>query len=47
MRGYNLSEKPPRVEDYSTEVLANDVIGLIDHFGAEKAAIVGHDWGAV
>lgn len=46
MRGYNLSEKPPRVEDYSTDVLVNDVIGLIDHFGAAKAAIVGHDWGA-
>ena len=46
MRGYNLSEKPPRVEDYSTDVLADDVIGLIDHFGAAKAAIVGHDWGA-
>ena len=46
MRGYNLSEKPPRVEDYRTDVLAADVIGLIDHFGAAKAAIVGHDWGA-
>ncbi|MCM3902970.1 MAG: alpha/beta hydrolase [Pyrinomonadaceae bacterium] len=46
MRGYNLSEKPPRVEDYSIDVLVNDVIGLIDHFGATKAAIVGHDWGA-
>jgi pimeloyl-ACP methyl ester carboxylesterase len=46
MRGYNLSEKPPRVEDYSIDVLASDVIGLIDHFGAAKAAIVGHDWGA-
>jgi pimeloyl-ACP methyl ester carboxylesterase len=46
MRGYNLSDKPTSVEDYSTDVLAKDVIGLIDHFGAEKAAIVGHDWGA-
>lgn len=46
MRGYNLSDKPPRVEDYSTDALADDVIGLIDHFGASKAAIVGHDWGA-
>jgi pimeloyl-ACP methyl ester carboxylesterase len=46
MRGYNLSEKPGRVEDYTTDVLADDVIGLIDHFGATKAAIVGHDWGA-
>jgi pimeloyl-ACP methyl ester carboxylesterase len=46
MRGYNLSAKPPRVEDYSTEVLAADVIGLMDHFGVAKAALVGHDWGA-
>ena len=46
MRGYNLSEKPSRVEDYSTDVLADDVIGLIDHFGATQAAVVGHDWGA-
>jgi pimeloyl-ACP methyl ester carboxylesterase len=46
MRGYNLSEKPPRVEDYSTDVLADDVIGLINHFGATQAAVVGHDWGA-
>lgn len=46
MRGYNLSDKPSRVQDYSTDVLADDVIGLIDHFGPTKAAIVGHDWGA-
>jgi pimeloyl-ACP methyl ester carboxylesterase len=24
--------------------LVADVIGLIDHFGAQQAAIVGHDW---
>jgi epoxide hydrolase 4 len=46
MRGYNLSEKPPRVEDYTLDILAKDVIALVDHFGATKAAIVGHDWGA-
>ena len=46
LRGYNLSDKPPRVEDYQVETIAADVIGLIDHFGAQKAAIVGHDWGA-
>ncbi|HEY3028525.1 MAG TPA: alpha/beta hydrolase [Pyrinomonadaceae bacterium] len=46
MRGYNLSDKPPRVEDYRIDLLVQDVIGLIDHFGARKAAIVGHDWGA-
>lgn len=46
MRGYNLSDKPARVEDYKVDVIARDVIGLIDHFGAAKAAVVGHDWGA-
>ncbi|HVF50180.1 MAG TPA: alpha/beta hydrolase [Pyrinomonadaceae bacterium] len=47
MRGYNLSDKPPRVDDYRNERLVDDVIGLIRHFGAREAAIVGHDWGAV
>lgn len=46
LRGYNLSDKPANVEDYRLEVLAEDVIGLLDHFGAHTAAIVGHDWGA-
>jgi len=46
MRGYNLSDKPLGVENYSIDLLVNDVIGLINHFGARKAAIVGHDWGA-
>ena len=46
MRGYNLSDKPSRVEDYRIDKIVADVIGLIDHFGAKQAAIVGHDWGA-
>ena len=46
MRGYNLSDKPARVDDYRFDVLVEDVIGLIKHFGATQAAIVGHDWGA-
>ena len=46
LRGYNLSDKPANVEDYRLEILVEDVIGLIEHFGAQKAAIVGHDWGA-
>lgn len=47
MRGYNLSDKPPRVEDYQMDKLVDDVIGLIRYFGRERAAIVGHDWGAL
>jgi len=46
MRGYNLSAKPPGVSDYRIDVLVRDVVGLIDHFGARKASIVAHDWGA-
>jgi epoxide hydrolase 4 len=46
MRGYNLSDKPARVEDYKINLLVDDVLGLVRHFGEEKAAIVGHDWGA-
>jgi pimeloyl-ACP methyl ester carboxylesterase len=46
MRGYNLSDKPSRVEDYRIDLLVDDVLGLIHHFGEQTAAVVGHDWGA-
>ncbi len=46
MRGYNLSDKPPRVQDYRIEFLVQDLVGLIRYFGKDKAAIVAHDWGA-
>ena len=46
MRGYNLSDKPPRVEDYRIDNLVDDVTGLIRHFGKRRAVVVGHDWGA-
>lgn len=47
MRGYNLSDKPARVDDYRISALVDDVLGLIRHCGAREAAIIGHDWGAV
>ncbi|MFM8876863.1 MAG: alpha/beta fold hydrolase [Anaerolineae bacterium] len=46
-RGYNLSDKPKGVSAYNVNALAEDVIGLLDHFGIKKARLVGHDWGAV
>jgi pimeloyl-ACP methyl ester carboxylesterase len=46
MRGYNLSDKPERIEDYKMDVLVQDVLGLIHHFNVNRATIVGHDWGA-
>ena len=45
MRGYNLSDKPPNVEDYSREHLVSDILGLINWTGQEKVKLVGHDWG--
>ena len=46
-RGYNLSDKPKGVAAYDIDLLARDVIGLFDHFGIQRARLVGHDWGAV
>ncbi len=45
-RGYNLSDKPKSVRAYDVDILAKDIIGLFDHFGIQKAKLVGHDWGA-
>lgn len=44
-RGYNLSDKPKGVENYSLDLLAADVVAVIRQLGKEKAVIVGHDWG--
>ena len=45
-RGYNLSAKPPDVADYHVDELARDVVGLVDAYDRETAAVAGHDWGA-
>ena len=46
-RGYNLSDKPRGLSAYRLDVLAQDVTGLMDALGYEKASVVGHDWGGV
>src|SRR5690349_6645084 len=46
MRGYNLSSRPQSVADYDLDLLAADIRGLIRERGAERAFLVGHDWGA-
>jgi epoxide hydrolase 4 len=46
MRGYNLSDKPADWRAYRVEALADDIAGLIGHFGKEPANLAGHDWGA-
>ncbi|MDX1600738.1 MAG: alpha/beta hydrolase [Anaerolineales bacterium] len=44
-RGYNLSEKPRRVEAYVLPRLAGDVTELVDELGLERFVLAGHDWG--
>ena len=44
-RGYNKSDQPKGVQNYAMPKLVGDVLAIIDHFKADKAAIVGHDWG--
>ncbi len=46
-RGYNLSDKPKKVSAYGVDLLARDVLGLIDDAGAARAFVVGHDWGGL
>ncbi len=46
LRGYGASDAPAAVEAYAIDVLARDVLGMLDHAGVEQAVLVGHDWGA-
>jgi pimeloyl-ACP methyl ester carboxylesterase len=46
-RGYNLSDKPKGVSAYRLDLLAKDVVNLMDALGYEKTIVVGHDWGGV
>lgn len=44
-RGYNLSDAPTELSAYAMANLVGDVAAVIRHLGADKAVIVGHDWG--
>ncbi len=46
-RGYNLSDKPEGVDNYRMEKLVGDVDAVVRHFQADRAVIVGHDWGGM
>ena len=47
LRGYNQTERPPRVRDYVLATLRQDVAQLIPALGHQRATLVAHDWGAV
>jgi pimeloyl-ACP methyl ester carboxylesterase len=46
LRGFGETDKPAGVEEYRMRRLVGDVVGLLDALGVERAAVVGHDWGA-
>jgi len=46
-RGYGGSSKPAAVDAYTVVELSADIVGLLDDIGAERAVIVGHDFGGV
>jgi haloacetate dehalogenase len=48
LRGYGRSDRPDGgPEAYAKRVMAADVIGVLDHLGERRAAVVGHDRGAL
>jgi pimeloyl-ACP methyl ester carboxylesterase len=46
-RGYSPGARPMGVEQYDQRALVGDVLGIADHFGAQRFHVVGHDWGAI
>lgn len=46
-RGYGNSSRPAEVTAYDLEHLSSDLVALLDHYGYDDAAFVGHDWGAM
>jgi pimeloyl-ACP methyl ester carboxylesterase len=46
MRGYGRSSVPTEIEAYDLPSVCQDMLGLLDHLGEERALFVGHDWGA-
>ncbi len=46
-RGYGGSDRPVDVEAYDIVNLVDDLTGLLDALGEERAVFVGHDWGSI
>ena len=46
-RGYGRSSRPEAIEDYDIVHLTDDLLGVLDEMGEEKAVFVGHDWGSL
>lgn len=46
VRGYGRSSKPGPIDAYRMVENVADIVGLVAALGAERATLVGHDWGA-
>lgn len=46
-RGYSPGARPGDVAGYALSELVGDAVAVLDAAGAERAEVVGHDWGAV
>ncbi len=46
-RGYGRSSRPDAIEDYDIVHLTDDLLGVLDELGEDRAVFVGHDWGAM
>src|SRR4249920_1581517 len=46
-RGYGRSSRPAAIDDYDIVHLTDDLLGVLDAIGEERAVFVGHDWGSM
>lgn len=44
-RGYSAGARPPAVDDYAIDKIADDVAGMADALGIDSFHVVGHDFG--
>lgn len=45
-RGYGDSDKPKKISAYRMELLALDIIGVLNHYKQDRVYLLGHDWGS-
>lgn len=45
-RGYGQTDAPEEIDQYTLLHLAGDIVGLVQALGADRAVVVGHDWGS-
>jgi pimeloyl-ACP methyl ester carboxylesterase len=47
LRGYHESDIAAPQEAYTPAALCADILALLDHYGATRCVLVGHDWGGL